>query len=462
MYIIPEFNNQPNGNIKIESYNGRIKSLKDALLILEGTRLGILPKVKRRLNGLEREFIDNGKIFAWNETECGMKRWTDGKNWSASKVNGPFLIYKELDSDKLTIKANGLIKQSFSLTTKQGEKFHLIGYFKEDEEVGKIPSNDGMLKGLKLNDNVYQEYLLYYDQYLSDPQGQGQGMGQGVGQGIPVSMSMGQPMGQAMGQVPMGQAMGQVPMNQVPINQVPLQTMTMPMGQLPMGQLPMNMPINQVQNIIPGYQSHLSLSTQSLPSTYSNQSSFSSSSSFSGPAVHANSVNSSISSASTGYYPIYRNPDSPPQTVSNPSYPDNLSTLANLSQDHRYYVQSYPYYTYSSSATSPTQTHQPNPQAVAQSVPPTVPPTIPNSVLTSYSGQFQSSVHPTVSVANPQTSQSQTPTSHHSTSHQSTSPQPITNKIYSLNNGSSMSISPGNRDDHQTLKILDRGFSNQS
>lgn len=430
MYIIPEFNHQPNSNIKIESYNGRIKTLKDALLILEGTRLGLLPKVKRRLNGLEREFITNGKIFAWNETECGMKRWTDGKNWSASKVNGPFLVYKELDSDKLTTKPNGLIKQSFSLTTKQGEKFHLIGYFKDDDEelANKLPSNDAMLKGLKLNDNVYQEYLLYYDQYLNNEQEQ------------------------VYSYLMPGQAMGMAQPLQ-PVQQIPMQ----------------NVPIVPMMNVLPGYQSHLSLSAQSLPTTFSNQSSFSSSSSFSGPAtvpVHG-SVNSSISSASTSYYPVYRNPDSPPQTIAQPSYQvptDNLSTLASLSQDHRYYVQpTYPYYTYGST-TSPTQTQQTNPQIQNSQLQNHQPQTqTHNSIqpLNSFSNQhfqthsIQSQSVPSASQI-PQQSQPQVQSS------SQVSPQPITSKIYSLNNGSSMSISPGNRDDHATLKILDRGFSNQS
>lgn len=95
-----------------------------------------------------------------------MKRWTDGKYWSASKVSGPFLIYKELDSDKTTPKPNGLTKQSFSLTTKQQEKLHLIAYFREGFDSNDLmtPTNDPMLKDIRLDGNIYQEYLLYYDQ----------------------------------------------------------------------------------------------------------------------------------------------------------------------------------------------------------------------------------------------------------------------------------------------------------
>lgn len=164
MFIIPEFNALQVGNV--ETYKGRITCLKDALLILEATRLGILPKIKRRLNDFERKYIVANTIFAWNETECGMKRWTDGKNWLASKVHGSFLVYKELDSKK-NIKKNGLIKQSFSLITKQNQKIHLIYYSamnKEDEEKGKkvkIPSLDPKLKNLNLKSNIYHDSLLY-------------------------------------------------------------------------------------------------------------------------------------------------------------------------------------------------------------------------------------------------------------------------------------------------------------
>lgn len=161
MFIIPEFNT---GNHNVQTYKGTVEDLNDALLVLEGTRLGILPNIKRRLNTMERKYINANSVFAWNETECGMKRWTDGKNWSASKVSGPFLTYRELDNNK-NFKINGLIKQSFSLITKQNQKLHLISYVSSDPKVAKgtTPTNDSKLNKLSLDSNIYQDRLINYD-----------------------------------------------------------------------------------------------------------------------------------------------------------------------------------------------------------------------------------------------------------------------------------------------------------
>lgn len=163
MHIIPEFSSvSPN-----ESYRGLILTLQDALLVLEATRLNILPKVKRRLNDVERKHITAGSVFAWNETECGMKRWTDGKNWLASKVKGPFLTYQEHD-DTRNVKPNGLVKQSFSLTTKQNEKLHLIAYYDpldraKGQTCGKVPSQNEMLAKLLFDPAIYLNDVLHYN-----------------------------------------------------------------------------------------------------------------------------------------------------------------------------------------------------------------------------------------------------------------------------------------------------------
>lgn len=95
-----------------------------------------------------------------------MRRWTDGKNWLASKIKGPFLIYYELDEDRKKLK-DGLIKQSFTLTTKQNEKFHLVCYYCAKERAdgviqGKIPSKDPKLQSLQFDTNVYLSGILQF------------------------------------------------------------------------------------------------------------------------------------------------------------------------------------------------------------------------------------------------------------------------------------------------------------
>lgn len=148
-----------------ETYHGLILSLQDALLVLEATRLKLLPNVRRRLNSIERKQILEGLVFAWNESECGMKRWTDGKYWLASKVKSPFLTYQEYDETR-NVKPNGLVKQIFSLTTKQGEKLHLVAYYDPEKRskgtvTGDVPSQDSKLLKLRLDPLVYLNDIIH-------------------------------------------------------------------------------------------------------------------------------------------------------------------------------------------------------------------------------------------------------------------------------------------------------------
>lgn len=41
--------------------------------------------------------IQSGSVFVFDERESGIKRWTDGRVWSPSRILGNFLIYRELD-----------------------------------------------------------------------------------------------------------------------------------------------------------------------------------------------------------------------------------------------------------------------------------------------------------------------------------------------------------------------------
>ena len=41
--------------------------------------------------------IRSGSVFVFDEQESGIRRWTDGKLWSPSRVLGNFLIYRELE-----------------------------------------------------------------------------------------------------------------------------------------------------------------------------------------------------------------------------------------------------------------------------------------------------------------------------------------------------------------------------
>ncbi|EIN07191.1 hypothetical protein PUNSTDRAFT_45659 [Punctularia strigosozonata HHB-11173 SS5] len=66
-----------------------LRDARDAHMVFEAVRLGILKPVTRRLNEIERStFIQSGAVFVWEESEddSGLKRWTDGRVWSQSRM----------------------------------------------------------------------------------------------------------------------------------------------------------------------------------------------------------------------------------------------------------------------------------------------------------------------------------------------------------------------------------------
>ncbi|KAG2194254.1 hypothetical protein INT46_005209 [Mucor plumbeus] len=160
----------------METYIGYIKSPQDALLIFEACRRGTLNRVQRRLTSKERLNIHSGSVFAWDENEAGMRRWTDGRTWSPSRVLGSFLTYKELDTKRrprrpptvlpgvkqvvFSYKQNGLIKQSFSICTTTNQKIHLISYYtKSDILSGRLlrPSQDNGFNSIEIPKGLYPE-----------------------------------------------------------------------------------------------------------------------------------------------------------------------------------------------------------------------------------------------------------------------------------------------------------------
>lgn len=75
-----------------------LRSPADAIHILESVRLGLIPRVTRRLTGHERAMIRPGTVWVWEEEETNMRRWTDGRRWGASRVGGGgFLVYREVE-----------------------------------------------------------------------------------------------------------------------------------------------------------------------------------------------------------------------------------------------------------------------------------------------------------------------------------------------------------------------------
>jgi hypothetical protein len=175
----------------METYHGHVRTPNDAILLFEACRIGLLPRVQRRLSEKERQQIKSGSVFVWDEREAGMRRWTDGKSWSASRVSGSFLTYREMEGkrggtnlsqpapkrasgkspdgsatgdsegegpDGYRYKPDGLMKQSFSITTSSGQHLHLISYYsRSNNQPLQQPSTDPSLRHIRPPKNMYPE-----------------------------------------------------------------------------------------------------------------------------------------------------------------------------------------------------------------------------------------------------------------------------------------------------------------
>ena len=175
----------------METYNGHVRTPQDAIILFEACRIGMLPRVQRRLSEKERQSIRSGSVFVWDEREAGMRRWTDGKSWSASRVSGSFLTYREMEGkrggsgfppptktpesgknsgddggdgeegpDGYRYKPDGLMKQSFSITTSTNQHLHLISYNSRAHPNApglQQPSNDPNLRTIRPAKGLYPE-----------------------------------------------------------------------------------------------------------------------------------------------------------------------------------------------------------------------------------------------------------------------------------------------------------------
>ncbi|GAB7366300.1 hypothetical protein MBLNU230_g8100t1 [Neophaeotheca triangularis] len=177
----------------METYNGHVRTPADAIILFEACRIGLLPRVQRRLSEKERQSIKSGSVFVWDEREAGMRRWTDGKSWSASRVSGSFLTYREMEGkrggnnfdktasanrdgiqgndadsdgspDGYRYKVDGLMKQSFSITTNNGQHLHLISYFSRSAATAQglmQPTNDPQLRHIRPEKGMYPESTVH-------------------------------------------------------------------------------------------------------------------------------------------------------------------------------------------------------------------------------------------------------------------------------------------------------------
>jgi hypothetical protein len=145
------------------SYYGKIEDSEDAILLIEACRLGRIHNAGRRLSSHERDHsIRSGAIFVWREGSSidEVSRWTDGRRWEKSRIQGAFLVYNERPSDRNTSHriANQapLTKKAVTLNLKNNERYHLIAYYRQEDLPDLVsPRADNFLNDIQVQRSLY-------------------------------------------------------------------------------------------------------------------------------------------------------------------------------------------------------------------------------------------------------------------------------------------------------------------
>ena len=144
------------------SHVGRIDEVQDALLLFEALRLGHIVGYKQRLTDLQRRAISVGDIFLWVETPT-LRRWTDGRKWTQSRVVGAFLISTEITNfswdTSITVQ---LKRKTIAITLKTGEKYHLVAYEDDNQASSHLrPIQNPRFTSITFRPEFYHELPKY-------------------------------------------------------------------------------------------------------------------------------------------------------------------------------------------------------------------------------------------------------------------------------------------------------------
>ncbi|KAI4293108.1 hypothetical protein PAPHI01_2382 [Pancytospora philotis] len=104
-------------------------SESDCRALIHAARCGLIRRIVARLSNAEKRRIKPGELYIFNEAESGIRRWTDKRVWTPSRVHGIFLIYRDV--------GGAMVKKTYSCELDDG-KYHLVMYgLVEWEESGE-------------------------------------------------------------------------------------------------------------------------------------------------------------------------------------------------------------------------------------------------------------------------------------------------------------------------------------
>ncbi|KAJ3394109.1 hypothetical protein HDU84_000137 [Entophlyctis sp. JEL0112] len=141
----------------IESWFGFVKDKADAVMLVEAVIAGSL-KALKMVPASAKLRSGSVVIFAESHLQTQMTRWRDGESWSPSRIQGPFLLYREVESTKgksgngasqaeaakcrfsttsmrpnSRLVANGFAKRTITIVGSDNTKYRVISYFFPDD-----------------------------------------------------------------------------------------------------------------------------------------------------------------------------------------------------------------------------------------------------------------------------------------------------------------------------------------
>ncbi|PWI63968.1 hypothetical protein PCL_01579 [Purpureocillium lilacinum] len=159
----------------METYHGYVLTTGDAIKLFEACRLGLLPRVQRRLSEKERRQIRSGSVFVWDEREAGIRRWTDGKSWSTGRKSGSVMRYWEVESKRGDVSGSGQDERKSNSGRRSDQshdnaqprgvatrrmRLHLISYSRLQLGQSNLqrPSSDPSLRRVVPSKSIYPEF----------------------------------------------------------------------------------------------------------------------------------------------------------------------------------------------------------------------------------------------------------------------------------------------------------------
>lgn len=102
-----------------DPYQCCLHNKRECSILLQLAFLGAIKKTRNRLTKEEKKHIKPGNVYIYNEKETGIRRWTDDKEWTPSRIQGAFLLYREMNGE--------FLKKTYSVDLADG-KWHLVIY----------------------------------------------------------------------------------------------------------------------------------------------------------------------------------------------------------------------------------------------------------------------------------------------------------------------------------------------